>query len=293
MNRTDKIFASGEADAASAIGSDALTNPGVGARHELDGTPIPRDRHPLARALRGEIIADWEYDVTRVDGRVQRAQVSARPIVVDGDITGAVYIGRNISARRDQERQDQERLAWLERANRRARSLAGLAIRLTPLRTLPDVLQAALECLDGTLGHASGLGLTMDDDGRLTVRAALHVPPDFQATAMDNPISISTTIMAFSRQAPVAVARHEAGQAEAEIMAAVNARGLLVIPIQIERDPLGALHLLHAGPPTPDEDDLTFATAVGQLCAQAIDRSRLHAGEGNAGPVGPILLDHS
>jgi len=285
MNRMDKIFASGEADAASAIGSDALTNPGVSARNELDGTPIPRDRHPLARALRGEIIANWEYDVTRVDGRVQRAQVSARPIVVDGEITGAVYIGRNISARRDQERQDQERLAWLERANRRARSLAGLAIRLTLPQTPSEIIQAALECLDGTLGQSGGLGLAIDEDGRLTVCAALHLPPDFQAPAMDNPISMSTTIMAFSRQAPVAVARYEAGRAEAEIMGSVDAQGLLVIPIQIDRDPLGAFHLFHAGPPAPDEDEMTFATAVGQLCAQAIDRSRLHAGEGKAGSV--------
>lgn len=273
INQADKIYNSGEEGPAPPLGSDAFANPGVIARHELDGTPIPPDRHPLARALRGESITDWEYDVTRNDGRVQRAQVSARPIIVDDQITGAVYIGRNVSASREEQRRNEERIAQLERASQRARAIVGLTIGLaSPLQSTQQVMQLTLECLTSALGAGSGLGLTMTDGGRLTVCTGTSVPPDLSIPPMANPIFISTTIMAFSRQTAVAVSWDEAGRDEQELMSSLDASALLVIPIQIDRNPVGALHVFPDGAERFDEDDLTFGTAVGHLCAQAIDR---------------------
>ena len=276
INRTDKIYNSGEEGSSPALGSDAFANPAVLARHELDGTPILRDRHPLVRALRGESIRDWEYDVTRTDGRVQRAQMSARPIIVDGEITGAVYIGRNVSAPREEERRNQERIASLKRASRRARAIVGLTIDLTPLQSMRQVMRRSLDCLEGALGDMGSLGLTMGEDGHFAVCAASRVPSDLALPPMENPISISTTIMAFSRRTAVAASRDEAGRAEREVMSSLGASALLVIPILIDIEPVGALHVFHDTPDAFDEDDLAFATATGHLCAQAIDRLRLH-----------------
>lgn len=272
MNRTDKIYSSGEEGPGPVMGSDALANPGVIARHELDGTPILRDRHPLARALRGESITDWEYDVTRTDGRVQRAQVSARPIVVDGEITGAVYIGRNVSAARERERCTQERIAQLERAGKRERALVDLTIALVSLETAGEIMRRTLECIGAALGEKSVLAFAVGEGGKLTVCAATGVPQDLPVPDMENPISISTTIMAFSRQAPVVAALDEAGLAEQELMTSLHAAALLVIPLQVDRLPVGALHVFHNEPDPFDEDDLAFAAAAGLLCAQAIDR---------------------
>ncbi len=275
INRTDRIYNSGEGGPEPAMGSDALANPGVLARHELDGTPIARDRHPLERALRGESITDWEYDVTRADGRVQRALVSARPIVVDGQITGAVYIGRNVSAARELERINQERIAGLERAGERARAIVELTIGLPSLQSSREVTQRALECLGRTLGDRGGLGLTIGEGGRLAVSASTRVPGDLAFPSLEDPISISTTIMAFSRQTAVVTPWNEAGRAEQEIMSSLDASAMLVVPIQIDRQPVGALHVFHDEATSFDEDDLTFATAVGHLCAQSIERLRL------------------
>ncbi|MEJ7900561.1 MAG: hypothetical protein WKF63_01885, partial [Thermomicrobiales bacterium] len=277
INQTDKIYNSGEAGPAPPLGSDALANPGVLARHELDGTLIPLDRHPLARALRGESITDWEYDVTRSDGRVQRAQVSARPIVVDDEITGAVYIGRNVTAPREEERRNGERIVRLERASQRARAIVDLTIDLSvPLQSTQQVMQLTLECLTNAVGARCGLGLIMGPDGRLSVCVGSCVPPDLPIPPLENPIFISTTIVAFSRQTAVAASWDEAGRDEQELMSSLEASGLLVIPIQIDRQPAGALHVFRDGADRFDEEDLSFATAASHLCAQAIDRLRTH-----------------
>lgn len=281
INQTDKIYNSGEAGPAPPLGSDAFANPGVIARHELDGTLIPPDRHPLARALRGESIMDWEYDVTRSDGRVQRAQVSARPIIVDDEITGAVYIGRNVSAPREEKRRNEERIARLERASQRARAIVGLTIGLAAsLQSAHQVMQLTLDCLTSAVGTGSGLGSTMGTGGRLTVCAGSRVPPDLLVPPMENPIFISTTIVAFSRQTAVAASWDEAGRDEQELMSSLDASALLVIPIQIDRQPVGALHVFRDGPDRFDEEDLSFGTAAGLLCAQAFDRLRTHQSSG-------------
>lgn len=276
INRTDKIFNSGEGGPAPAMGSDALTNAGVAARRELDGRLIERDRHPLARALRGESVTDWEYDVVRTDGRVQRALVSARPIVVDGSITGAVYIGRNISARREKEQHDRERLASLERASRRAEALIELAAGPAPA-SASEAMSRVLERLGRALRCGRTLALVLDDDGQLAPFAPTSTAETLPRLNMDDPIAMSTTILAFSRRAAVVTSWNDAGRAEQELMSALGGDTLLVAPIQIDRQPVGALHLFHEGADWFDADDLAFATAVGRLCAQSIERLRLRA----------------
>lgn len=276
INRTDKIYNSGEGGPTPEMGSDALDNPGVAARTELDGTPILRDRHPLARALRGEVVNDWEYDVTRTDGRVQRAQVSARPIVVDGEITGAVYIGRNVSERRERERQDEERVARLDRSARHASSMVDVITGLTALKTARQIVQQVLDCLVLALGTSRGLGLTIGENGHLVLCATSGLSVDQPVPPMENPISISTTILAFSRESPVVVDRSGAGRAEQELMTSLQATRLLVVPVQIEQQPVGALHIFLDDADVTVDEDLDFANALGHLCAQAIDRLRLH-----------------
>jgi excisionase family DNA binding protein len=275
INRADRLFDSGK-DSQSELGSDALENPDVLERRELDGAPIPRDRHPLARALRGEHVTDWEYQVTRPDGRVQLAQVSARPLQIDGEITGAVYIGRNVTARREAERKDRERVARTVRASARAEAMADIVIRMHAVRNAQRATEIALDCLATNLGDKSGVALIMGNDGGLSVCATSRLPGKFDMTVIHDPISISTTITAFARNTPMVVSVDEAGRAERDFMSVVGASALLVTPLQINDDQLGAIYILYDEDEPFDDGDLIFAATVGAQCAQAIDRIRLY-----------------
>jgi excisionase family DNA binding protein len=276
LNRADKAFSAEEGAPVPEIGSHALENPGVVARHELDGTPIPIERHPLARALRGEEVKDWEYLITRPDGRILNALVSARPLIIDGEITGAVYIGHNVSATRNAERLERERIERIERAGVRSRSLASLMTRLQESTTAAEAIDLALDCLARDLGEYGGIGLVALSDGGFEVVADTRLPGSLQMPVIHDPISISTTIMALSRMTPVDVSRPDAGRVEQSIMESLDASAMLVVPIQISDHHFGALHLVHDEGTAFDEEDLAFVSAVGRQCAQACDRIRLH-----------------
>jgi excisionase family DNA binding protein len=275
INRADVEFNGGESSPGSSLGSNAMANPEVIARHELDGTPITIDRHPLARALAGESVTGWEYEITRSDGRIQRARVNARPLIIDGDITGAVYIGRNVTAEHVKEQGEQLRVAQLERAGTRARAIADLAMQLNAASSYPVATQIALDCLTSEFEGSRGLVFMMQDDGGLILSGKSRVPESLHLPVVHNPISISTTILAFSRNTPVAVAREEAGRLEQSTMTLLDATGLLVVPLQVNTDPFGAFHLFHDAAVLLEDDDLTFAATIGRHCAQALDRLHL------------------
>lgn len=273
INRADRLFDS--EGVTQAPGSDALENPEVLERRELDGSPIGRESHPLARALRGESVTDWEYQVTRSDGRVQLAQVSARPLYIDGEITGAVYIGRNVTAQRGSERENRDRIARIERANTRARAVAELIAELHAVADARDATTVALTCLTSNLGEKSGLAMVVREDGGLEHVASVAVPSNVELPVVHDPISISTTITAFARNTPLVVQFDEAGSAERLAMSLANASALLVAPLQTDQDHLGALYILHDAAAPFDDEDLVFADTVAGLSAQAIDRIRL------------------
>ena len=91
-----------------------------------DGRPYTATDYPLARALRGEVLADEEILVLRPGGRRQTISASAAAIrAADGAIAGAVVAFMDISARKQAE---EDRLRALAR-EREARSEAELANR--------------------------------------------------------------------------------------------------------------------------------------------------------------------
>lgn len=275
INRADRLFDSGK-NVQLEMGSDALENPDVLERRELDGALIGRDRHPLARALRGEHVTDWEYQVIRSDGRVQLAQVSARPLRIDGEITGAVYIGRNVTALRETERKDRERIARIERASARAQAMADMVIQIHTVRNAQQAVEIALDCLTSNLGDKSGVAFLAPNEGGLAVSATSRFPANLDVPVIHDPISISTTITAFARNAPMVVSFDEAGRSERHIMSLVDATALLVAPLQINDEHLGAMYVLHDEVDPFDDEDVTFAATVGRQCAHAIDRIRLY-----------------
>jgi signal transduction histidine kinase/DNA-binding NarL/FixJ family response regulator/HAMP domain-containing protein len=74
---------------------------------EVDGiTPLPRDRWPSTRSLRGEEVDDYELIYYRTDtGKSIHAMGSAHPIRnADGKVTGAVVVYRDVTTAKETER---------------------------------------------------------------------------------------------------------------------------------------------------------------------------------------------
>ena len=94
-------------------------------RNPATGEPLPLERHPVARALRGEVVTGPEADVRlrALDGRELEANISAAPLrdrEPDGRIVGAVSVLRDVTWRKQLER---EREAARIQAERQAEQL--------------------------------------------------------------------------------------------------------------------------------------------------------------------------
>jgi GAF domain-containing protein len=201
--------------------------------------------------------------------------MNARPLVIDNEITGAVYIGRDVTAEREAERQAQERVVRIERAVARAEAVAEVATMCLAAQTPQDVIQLALDCLTGEIESRGGLAFMFQDDGGLALSQTSRVADSIRIPTVYDPISISTTILAFSRKAPVAVSHEEAGRAEQATMALLDSPGLLVVPLQASNEPLGALYVLHDDALQLENEVLAFAATIGRQCAQALERIRI------------------
>jgi signal transduction histidine kinase len=94
-------------------------------RYAATGEPFPVGRHPVARALRGEVVAGTDaeahWHLQAFDGHEVEVDVSAAPLHDgDGRIVGAVSVVRDVTERKQLER---EREAARVQAERRADEL--------------------------------------------------------------------------------------------------------------------------------------------------------------------------
>jgi PAS domain S-box-containing protein len=80
--------------------------------HE-DGSPYPREECPIYKAIRDGQVHQLDSEVFwRTDGSSVPVEYTSTPIIEDGEITGAVVVFRDISERKEIERQREE--AWRE-----------------------------------------------------------------------------------------------------------------------------------------------------------------------------------
>jgi PAS domain S-box-containing protein len=78
-----------------------------------DGRPYPREQCPIYRAIRDGLVHRADNEVFwRTDGSSLAVEYTSTPILEDGEITGAVVVFRDISERKEIERQREE--AWQE-----------------------------------------------------------------------------------------------------------------------------------------------------------------------------------
>jgi len=78
-----------------------------------DGTPYPREQCPIYQAIHDGQVHQVDCEVFwRTDGDSVPVEYTSTPILEDGEITGAVVVFRDISGRKEIERQREE--AWQE-----------------------------------------------------------------------------------------------------------------------------------------------------------------------------------
>lgn len=78
----------------------------------LDGSPLPAEDLPLARAVRGEVVREARWLVTRPNGEQRILEGTAAPLTqADGSSAGGVLIARDVTEKQRLERQLREREA--------------------------------------------------------------------------------------------------------------------------------------------------------------------------------------
>jgi len=273
-NRADQAFRSVEGVVTPRIGESAFDNPAIVSRTEVDGTPITESNHPLARALRGEYIQDWEYLVTRIDGSVVRSRVNARPLVINDEVTGAVYIGRDVTREYETAAREREFLVRLARLESQLEFLDVLGTDLAAATGAIEALELAVAFLGRHLDSRNVFALIVRDDGGLELAVAAEVVGGDGFPVVHDPVAIATTIQAFARERPVSATFEVAGKAEQLAMQLVGATSLTVLPLQQRELRLGALYLFQEDTSAWSESDLALAAVAAYLASHALGQRR-------------------
>ncbi len=272
-NRADQEFRTVAGIPPPRIGEDALINPAIRSRTELDGSAVEPDEHPLARALAGEVIRDWEYMVERVDGSVVRSRVNAQPLMIDGVLSGAVYIGHDVTHERELETARATQANRLARIGGIANAVADAAASMATCQNEDGAWSAAVGLIVGP-PIAGSLALSCDDAGRFRLVAwgREHDFSDFPVT--QDPFSMPTAIQALSRGSAVVATQVESGRSERDAMEATGAERIVAVPIAHAERRFGLIYLFFAPDPDLQPEELALLTVGGHLVAAAIARLR-------------------
>lgn len=271
INATDRRVTGLTDMRAHTVGMDARLNPGVVARHELDGTPIPEDQHPLNRALQGERVEGWEYIATLSSGNRINVLVNAKPIEINGEVTGAVYAARNVTDARTAQARDAARIAETERATSHANALTTLLREMHATDTTDDVIAVASRRMRIELAGDHVLVLMRDDSGTpgtLTLREPEGSCRADRLPRQYDPFALPHVLGTVTQHQPVLLARDDASAQEAELMAACDAAAFLVIPLLADGEVIGAAMVSYLIVPDDGALDLVFAATLGQQTAQ-------------------------
>lgn len=257
------------------FGGDARVNPGVVERHELDGTPITMDQHPLSRALRGERVENWEYLATLASGDRINVVVNAKPIAVNGEITGAVYAARNVTEARVNRERDATRVAEAERIERQSNAVITLVREMNAAETTGEVIAAAVRRMRTELAGDHAMVLMRDDNGSLSIHDCPESSYPETLQRQYDPFSLPAVLLAFAQQRPILLSRDAAGATESRIMANFDAAALLIVPLLAGDQPLGVTIVTYSTLATAKDIDLGFVVTLGQQSAQLIRHDRV------------------
>ena len=201
----------------------------------------------------------------------------------------AAVVVRNADLQRDEmilraesARSAAERAA--DRTNRLRRTAEALSSALTPIAVARVIVSEGLPALSAT---ASEVAVLAPDGGALDLMAVSGLPSDVADAWRRFPLTSHVPLADAVRttepvllDSPEEIARRY--QDLAPVLERVNVRAMIVTPMVVDGRPLGSLSFSFSGPRAFDESDITFTRALGQQCAQALERARLFAAEQSA-----------
>ena len=194
--------------------------------------------------------------------------------------TGLAVVARDITA------QKQNALATLiaerTRRDQRARNLQDLTAALSAALDPEAVGRAIIERAMPTLGANAGNVFLLDTDNRQLLNlAVLGYEPEIERWVRRLPMDGSTLVAEVARSGtPILLSTWEERIARYPHHRSVHAkdgdRAVAGLPLKVEGKIIGALSLAFPTDRSFDEDDRLFMTTVADLCAQALERSRLY-----------------
>ena len=146
-------------------------------------TPVPMDRWPSERALRGEVVTTEEYLFTSQSSEhVIPCLISATPVLLGGDIVAAVVLIENISALKEADRAKDEFLSVLSHELQTPLTAilgwSGFALQ----QNAPEVFRQALEVVYRNARRQKTLISDMLDVSRLIHRKLSMLPEPLELT---------------------------------------------------------------------------------------------------------------
>ena len=232
----------------------------------------------LARADRDGI--DFETCHRRRDGTTFPVEVSCRGADLGGDRL-LLSVIRDLTERR---RAEADRKRWEERIGR----LQALTAALSKALDRGQVAAVIVEQAGATLGANAAVVAALSDDGRFfeTLRLVGYPPEHaarMQRVPVDAPLMFAEAIR---RGEPVFVETwaervERYGHVAHIAIEGGNGAGM-ALPLLIEGKTIGAVGFAFPTDRSIDPEERDFVRAIADLCAQALERARLHEAEQRA-----------
>jgi excisionase family DNA binding protein/PAS domain S-box-containing protein len=275
LNATHRALAGyTEEEADSIIGMDACEYLSMNAdrRFYLDGTPFPLDEHPLLRAMRGEHVHDIEYQIVFEDKEPVYISAGGTPMVIDGEIVGAVSTGREQSKeRRDLEREREARRG-LERRAERTEILAQTAIEMLGARTTDEINAIALRVFNRELQADFSSIYRIERGGKIRLIARHGRPlPDGPAPVYDM-IALPNTATALASGIPTVMRRDTTMMLESRVLSSTDTATSLIVPLKHNGASLGVMFANFHKHRELDSEDYEFSQRLSDLVASALVR---------------------
>ncbi len=264
-----RLLGPGAADLPLGANMDELLTTGV--RLRSDGETMSLAQLPLRRALAGDELRDLPMAVERADGSERQIWLSARPLRIDDQITGAIAIGQDVTST---DCQPGGRAPLMIRAVRRADAVSALMLDLLRAETMAALLNQAVTGMSALLDVDNGAIYLRDEDGRLRLRAAWGQEPAAVVQRPFDLVALPNTVMALAHGKPLALDLEEASATEAEAMESFGAKIALIVPLLATERELGVGYFHYRDARRVSADDLAFAGVLSERVSAVIEQEQ-------------------
>jgi signal transduction histidine kinase len=241
----------------------------------LDGTSLSVDDNPASRALRGERVRDLEHFAFDKERNPRIIRTTARPLIVNDEVIGAVSISHDITAERDAEERDRRHREQLERSAQRSQAIADLVMEITAGQDIQSVADTALRRIVQELGADAGLMTLRDESGHFMPYAIYGERMENIPRQGIDLMRAETSARALAERRPLVVPAWTLSLPDAVKHKYADDALMLIVPMQIRGHGLGISYVSFHRAKEIDDTDLTYAAIWGRHCSQAIDKVTL------------------